>query len=1121
MRSDPTDLGPRQQRPIAGAMRALAIWMAGLYLTLSACSGPPLGPDAAAVEENNRGVGLMGQFDYEAAHEVFARLAKAHPDWQAVRVNLAIATLNRQQEGDDRRALELAEAVLQRDPDNLRAHYVAGLMALYLGRADAALPHFRTVAEADPNDAYAAYYVGQLLAQQSHYEEALEWYRRAIGLDPYLRSAYYGAFQALRQLKRVDEARKVIADYQRLASNPRAHLAEFKYTRMGPKAEALAIGVTSPQPPKRPAGPLFADPRPLQLAGAAPARKPRTGPVSLTAAALGSEPRPGLLFAADVLQDPRPNLILEAQGEGSYRILGDHPLAGVEQVTAALWGDFDNDGLSDVYLARRGPNQLWRQSAPGSWEDITAASNSDGGELDTVDGAVFDADHDGDLDIFLVNANGPNELLNNDLNGRFRPLAAARGLAGDGRPSRQVLPVDLDGDRDLDIVVLHARPPHEVYLNDRLWDYRPAPGFEAFRSSSALAAVAGDADADGHNELYTLGGDAVLRQWGPDARGAWQPRELGRIEPPHPRWGQLTMADVNGDGGPEIVAASARGWQVFNTAGEVLYRAGADEGPLIGTLALLQTPAQGPSLLAWDEGRGPILWPPGPGRFPFLALAFSGREDQANSMRSNASGIGTRVAVRVDSRWEVGYALREHSGPGQGLQPLALGLGGAQRADFITIDWSDGVLQSELALQAGQIHRITETQRQLSSCPVLFAWDGQRYAFVSDLLGVGGIGYAVGPGEYATPRPWENFLLPQGLLRPREGVYVLKIAEPMEETAYLDTARLTAYDLPPGWQMVLDERMGIQGPPPTGEPRFYRHEILPRQALNERGEDITVVLQEADGRAAPVGALDRRFIGRLEGEHVLELAFGAALDAAAGDPLLVIDGWVEYPYSQTMFAAWQAGAGYRAPSLEARDRDGGWHTIWQEFGYPAGMPRRMSLPLGELPQGTRALRLRTNMEIYFDRIAVAYAEPLPTARRSTLALRQARLAKPGFPRRITHAQRRPDYDYARRSPFWDTRYMAGLYTRLGPVEALVAEHDDALAVIGAGEEVELTFAAEQAPPAPGWSRRFVLETRGWAKDMDLYTRDGETVGPLPTSGRPALRAARLNERYNTRYQAGY
>ena len=68
-------------------------------------------------------------------------------------------------------------------------------------------------------------------------------------------------------------------------------------------------------------------------------------------------------------------------------------------------------------------------------------------------------------------------------------------------------------------------------------------------------------------------------------------------------------------------------------------------------------------------------------------------------------------------------------------------------------------------------------------------------------------------------------------------------------------------------------------------------------------------------------------------------------------PVLMIDGWVEYPYSQTMFAAWQANADINAPSLDVRDANGNWQTLLEQFGYPAGMPRRMALPLEKLPEG--------------------------------------------------------------------------------------------------------------------------------------------------------------------------
>jgi len=54
--------------------------------------------------------------------------------------------------------------------------------------------------------------------------------------------------------------------------------------------------------------------------------------------------------------------------------------------------------------------------------------------------------------------------------------------------------------------------------------------------------------------------------------------------------------------------------------------------------------------------------------------------------------------------------------------PLAVGLKGARRADSVSIDWSDSVFQSELDVSTDRLQQISETQRQPSSCPVLFAW---------------------------------------------------------------------------------------------------------------------------------------------------------------------------------------------------------------------------------------------------------------------------------------------------------------------------------------------------------------------------------------------------------------
>lgn len=1077
-------------------------------------------PVDTLVEESNRGVALMGRFDYDGAWTVFTALEEKHPDNPDLLVNLAIAILNRQAEGDETLAMETLDRALELDSSNLRARYCRGLLELHAGEAEAALADFEVVVAADAKDPDAVYFVGQCLMQLDRAEEALGFYQRAIELDPYLRSAYYRAFQTLQRMGRRDEAMATLQTFRKLEDNPRGRLVEFKYTRMGRRGEAIPLGGADVQPAVRPSGPVFDEPVALAL-GAVSWRIGTEANVvdpSLSACDINGDGLLDLLFAAAVeAEEFVSNAVAIGLAEGGFAFEVEHPLAEVTDVNAALWGDLDNDGLTDVYLCRQGPNQLWRATGGGGFEEITSMSLTAGGDWDTVDGALVDADHDGDLDIFLVNSNGPNELLNNDRNGGFRPLAADWGLGGDNQASKSVIFADLDGDRDADIVVLASDGPHEVLTNDLLWSYRQAQGWDAFRAADVAAAVAGDVDTDGKVELYTLGSDGRLSSWKPGDDGVWKPHEVavlgngGDSE-------RLALVDADGDGVLELVAQSGTDFGVVNLGtGEITKLQG--EGSATWALASLN-PALGPSLVTWAFDVGPALRSPGTGRFPFAAIEVSGQEDEGAALRSNASGIGTHLAVRIGPKWTVTNTFRRDSGPGQSLQPLSLGLGGATAIDFIAIQWSDGVYQTEINLAAGELHRLTETQRQLSSCPVLFAWDGEKYAFVSDLLGVGGIGFAVGPGEYGEPRPWENFLIPEGLLAERSSRLILKIGEPMEEATYLDTVRLITYDLPRGWSMVPDDRMGILGPVPTGKPLFYRRALQPIEAVNQRGDTVTEAVLTADLRGAPVGPLDHRFIGMLTDEHILTLRFGQSLNNLGNDLALVVDGWIEYPYSQTGFAAWQAGAAFEAPTLQARGDDGLWVTVLEQWGYPAGMPRRMAVPLPALPAGTTGLRLRTNQEIYWDRLEIIAVEPCPEAVRTVLPLVEASMAQTGFALRTTGAQHLPHYDYARRAPVWDTRSQEGWYTRLGRVEPLLAAADGATATFGPGEEIHMEFAAPAVPPAEDHRRFYVLESEGWCKDMDLYTKDGETLEPLPGSELGGGERIVLIEAYNTRYRQG-
>ncbi len=725
----------------------------------------------------------------------------------------------------------------------------------------------------------------------------------------------------------------------------------------------------------------------------------------------------------------------------------------------------------------------------------------------------------------LIKENGASELLNNNGDGTFRALGSIIGLAATNRTARGAVIADLDADRDADILAIRKTPPHDVHLNDRAWQYHGDPAFDAIARAPIAAAVAADFDADGQPEIYTSDADGIRRWQRPAASSSWESRIIGGTEK-LANASQLAVADVDGDGHVDLVGTTTDGqWAAVAIAkDEVASPLFMPSGPTMAGWAIVVLEAErGPAVVAMpaDSNSGPLLWRPGPGRFRFVTISLTGRDPRSRQIRSNTSGIGTKLVARTGSRWTALDTYRPQSGTGQSQQPVAIGTGGAPQVDFVALTWSDGVFQSEVGLAPGPVLTIAETQRQLSSCPVLFAFDGTHFAFVTDLLGVGGIGTPTRPGVFATPRPRENVLLPERTLAVRDEQYTLKISEPMEEVAYIDAARLVTYDLPPGWQMVLDERQATTAPDATGDPRFYREERLPIQVTTFDGihdEDVTRAVATADGVAASVGRVDPRHIGRTD-EHMLVLKFDRPIDGRIGTaPMLVADGWVEYPYAQTLFAAWQARASYQAPTIEARGADGRWHLVRERFGYPAGMPRRMSVPLGQLPAGTRELRLRTTQEIYWDRLAVAYAEPCPMAATHALPLASALVARTGFARRATSENRRPSYDYEHRAPLWDVRYPRGFYTAEGAATELLAREDGALAILGPGEELNLEFRAAEPILRPGWTRRFVLEARGWCKDMDLYTKDGDTVDPVPGVRSPE--AEQLQRRYTTRYESG-
>jgi hypothetical protein len=186
------------------------------------------------------------------------------------------------------------------------------------------------------------------------------------------------------------------------------------------------------------------------------------------------------------------------------------------------------------------------------------------------------------------------------------------------------------------------------------------------------------------------------------------------------------------------------------------------------------------------------------------------------------------------------------------------------------------------------------------------------------------------------------------------------------------------------------------------------------------------------------------------------------------------------------------------PVLERQTADGKWEKL-ADIGFPAGLPKVMTVPLGDWVKGGSKFRLRTNLQIYWDEIYVGGAEDAKTVHE--LVPSKVTLSHPGFVQEITTGGKPPQaYDPDRFEPVATTKWK-GKLTRFGDVTELIVGVDDRFVLCGPGDEVTVQFDASKLPKVPdGWVRSFVLRTHGYCKDTSPTTLTGGEVGPLPFRG---------------------
>lgn len=168
----------------------------------------------------------------------------------------------------------------------------------------------------------------------------------------------------------------------------------------------------------------------------------------------------------------QPNLLFENQGGGAFTKIQTGAIVNdVASATGCSWGDYNNDGYLDLFVANflGANNALYRNEGPPGFTFSAVTTGdivNDGGN--SVGSAWGDVDRDGDLDLFVGNDGADNFLYLNDGSPDYGFTAVTSGdVVNDAGATFGVSMADLDGDGDLDLYAANRSNQNNfLYLND-------------------------------------------------------------------------------------------------------------------------------------------------------------------------------------------------------------------------------------------------------------------------------------------------------------------------------------------------------------------------------------------------------------------------------------------------------------------------------------------------------------------------------------------------------------------------------------------------------------------------------------------------------------------------------
>ena len=716
--------------------------------------------------------------------------------------------------------------------------------------------------------------------------------------------------------------------------------------------------------------------------------------------------------------------------------------------------DFDLEGDLDIYVSKNGNNQLYRNNSDGTFTDVSNISDIIANEENTLDQAFGDFDDDGDVDMVVLNENNFIFYYDNIRQGYFNDLTKRSGLKHIGSPS-SITTADYNNDGHLDIYICDLNGNHSLYKNkgdgvfiidNKLNQLNPQ-----LKDFSAKQAEFADLDNDGYLDLIIVGkpigntnnGVLLLHN---DRLGGFSSAS-NSLPPIQSPIDFIATTDVDTDGDLDLIVHQ-------NDAAFVL----RNDGGNINN---------------------------------YLKVRLAGL--RAGSSKNNYFGVGSKLELKAGDL----YQMRSVNKP-----VTHFGLGDRTQGDVVRVVWSNGVPQNHLNPQKNQT--IVETQILKGSCPYLFAWNGSKFDFVTDVLWPSALGMPLGimAGEklFAFPNSTDEYLkVPGEKVEPRNGNYEFKFTTELWETPYLDNIKLMVIDHPDSVDIYVNETFI---PPPYPPFRIYSasNKRLPNIAIDNLGNDLRSALLLADEKYTDhLTPSDYQGITEF---HDMILDFG---DLSNVDSVyLFMKGWL-FPTDASINVniSQSNSTNLIFPNLQVVNKKGEWESVFDNIGFPKGKNKTMIFNLTDkFISNDYRIRIQTNMQIYWDNIFISTDVNNKNIRISELNPTHANLHFRGFSktsRKNYSSPHMPDYYNTTSNQKW--RDLIGNYTKYGDVLSLLLHSDNKYVIMNAGDEISLQFLESNMEKTPnGWERDFLFYNDGWLKDGDLNTAQGQTTVPLPFHG---------------------